>query len=153
MFQNNQINRIDKQILDCLQADGRMSNVDLAQKVGLSPAACLRRVRQLEEGGVIRGYTVLLDAKTMGTSLIVYAEIALQSESAKVLEEFERAIQAVPEVRECHLMSGESDYLLKLALRDLEDYERVHRRVLANLPHVAKIKSSFSLRTVVQRWG
>lgn len=149
MLGNDKINKIDKHILALLQADGRISNVELANKIGLSAAACLRRVRQLEESGVIRGYSAILDTKVMGKALTVYAEIALQSESAKVLDEFERAIAAVPEVQECHLMSGESDYLLKLALRDLEDYERVHRRALANLPHVAKIKSSFSLRAVV----
>lgn len=147
------IDKIDEKILSHLEMHGRISNLDLAQAIGLSPAACLRRVRALEESGVITGYTVLLQALALGYGLTVWVEIGLASESAKALDDFERMVVTVPEVQECHLMSGDSDYLLKLLVRDLNDYERLHRRVLANLPHVAKVKSGFSIRQVCQRQG
>jgi Lrp/AsnC family leucine-responsive transcriptional regulator len=140
---------VDIRILELLQQDGRMTNQDIAAVIGLSPAATLRRVRALEQNGLILGYTVLLNAQAIGLGMTVYVDIALNSESSKVLDDFENAVVLMDEVLECHLMSGATDYQLKLAIRDLADYERVHRNVLSKLPHVAKISSSFSIRNVV----
>ena len=146
-----EIDKFDSEILRLLQLEGRMSKLDLSERIGLSPAATLRRVRQLEERRLIRGYAAVLDAHAMERAMTVYVDIALDSERASALDAFERAVALAPEVLECHLMSGDTDYKLKLAVKDLADYERVHRRVLASLPHVAKIRSSFSIRSVVQR--
>lgn len=143
------IDTMDRRILEQLQTDGRMTNQDIAARVGLSAAATMRRVRALEQSGLIQGYTVRLNPQALGVGTTVYVDIALNSESGKVLDEFEGAVMRVDEVLECHLMSGATDYKLKLAIRDLADYERIHRNVLAQLPHVAKISSSFSIRNVV----
>ena len=143
------IDSVDRRILEQLQMDGRMTNQDIAARVGLSAAATMRRVRALEDSGLIQGYAVQLNPQALGVGTTVYVDIALNSESGKALDAFEHAVTQVDEVLECHLMSGATDYKLKLAIRDLADYERIHRNVLAQLPHVAKISSSFSIRNVV----
>lgn len=144
-------NAIDQAILEQLQTDGRLSNVDLADRVGLSPSACLRRVRALEQSGVIYGYRALVDRRLLGQSTSVFVEITLKSQEESVLDTFEEAVAAHPAVVSCHLMAGDADYILQVACADVNDYEQLHRTHLAQLPGVARIRSSFALRTVVER--
>ncbi len=140
--------RYDRQILDALQRDGRISNVDLAQRVNLSESACLRRVRALEQAGLIERYVALLDQKHLGLSGTVFVHIALRREEQSELAAFEAAIQRIPEVMECYLMTGEFDYLLRLVVSDMEDFERLHNEALTRLPGVARVNSSIAIRTV-----
>jgi DNA-binding Lrp family transcriptional regulator len=147
------LDRIDRLLLRLLQAQGRISNHDLAQAVSLSDSACLRRVQRLESAGLITGYGARLDARALGRGETVFIEIALNSQSEAALDAFERAVAASPDILECHLMAGEYDYLLRVAVADTADYERLHRKQLATFPHVARIRSHFALRTVSRRDG
>jgi Lrp/AsnC family leucine-responsive transcriptional regulator len=141
----------DRAILAALQADGRMTNAQLAERVHLSESACLRRVRLLEEGGVIDRYTMLVDPVAVGIPGNVFAEITLVSQQQQDLDRFEAAVREVPEVMECYLVTGEYDYLLRVVARDTVDYERIHHQYLTKLPGVARVKSSFTLRTVAKK--
>lgn len=143
--------RTDRAILRELQRDGRLSNVELARRVHLSESACLRRVRQLEGSGVIARYAALLDQGAVGLPDNVFVEIALTREQQDDLEAFEQAVRGVPGVMECYLMSGDYDYLVRVAVADTAHYERLHREHLARLPGVARLRSSFALRTVTKR--
>jgi DNA-binding Lrp family transcriptional regulator len=140
---------IDQHILRLLQEDGRMSNAELATKVGLSPSACLRRLQLLERDRVIVGYTAIVADDEPETVTTVMVEIVLERQTAEHMTRFETAVRRHPEVRECYLMSGSYDYFLRIEARDAADYERVHRQ-LAKLPAVARIKSSFTIRTVTR---
>ncbi len=151
--QTPDFDRIDRQLLTQLQADGRISNTELANRVGLSQSACLRRVQRLEAGGVIEGYGALLSAAALGKPDTVFIEITLHKQSEAALDAFERAVAASPDILECHLMAGEYDYLLRVAVADSADYERLHRKQLAAFPHVARIRSHFTLRRVSHRLG
>lgn len=142
---------IDLAILSTLQADGRMSNAALAEKVGLSPSACSRRLDNLEKSGMIRGYHARVSNRALGYSLTVIVHISLSGQFQKTLREFEEAIKLCPNVLVCYLMSGEYDYVLRVAAKDLADYERIHRDWLSALPHVVKINSSFALREIIDR--
>lgn len=148
-----QLDTTDRVILDLLQADGRMTHAAIAERIHLSPSACLRRVRRLESAGVIDGYRATLDLERVGLGTTVFVEISLTSQQEAHLDEFEAAVMTVSEVVACHLMAGDADYLLQVVVADVTDYERVHRTQMARLPHVAKLKSSFSLRGVVERRG
>jgi Lrp/AsnC family transcriptional regulator, leucine-responsive regulatory protein len=141
----------DKAILRLLQQDGRISNVALAEKVNLSPPACLRRVQRLEQAGVIDGYVMLVNQEMVGKRTNLFVEISLQSQSEESLSAFEKAVAACPNVMECYFMSGEVDYLLRVIAEDPQDYERLYRRHLSRLPGVARIKTSFALRAVSRR--
>lgn len=145
------IDATDRAILDALQQDGRMTNVDLAARVHLSESACLRRVRLLEDNGVIERYTMLVSPAAVGINGNVFAEITLTSQKQEELDAFEAAVRAVPEVMECYLVTGEYDYLLRVVARDTVDYERVHHEHLTRLPGVARVKTSFTLRTVAKK--
>lgn len=138
----------DVAILDILQSDGRMTNAELAEAVHLSPSATLRRVRRLEESGVIARYVMLLDPVTVGLGTSVFVEITLSSQREDVLDEFEAAVVEIPEVMSCHLMAGQADYLLHVVCSDVADYERIHRSHIAQLPGVARLRSNFAIRTV-----
>lgn len=127
-----------------------MTNAELSEQVNLSPSACHRRVERLEQVGLIAGYVALLDARAMGKPTTVFVEITLQSQAEDLLDAFELAVTRVPDVLECHLMAGTADYLLKILTEDTEDFARIHRQYLARLPGVAKMQSSFALRTVVK---
>lgn len=140
----------DRRILTVLQKDGRISNADLAQRVNLSASACHRRVQRLEEAGFIAAYVALLDPRRLGQTTTVFVEITLSGQGDATLEAFERAVRAVPEVLECHLMAGSADYLLKVLAADTDDFARIHRQHLARLPGVAQMQSSFALRVVQQ---
>lgn len=146
-----EIDVIDKKILRHLQNDGRMTNADLAEAIHLSPSSCLRRVRRLEGEGVIAGYAMLIDPASIGKTSSIFVEISLNSQSEEVLNKFEAAVTNCPDVMECYLMAGESDYLLRVVVRDTADYERIHKTQLSRLPDVARIRSSFTLRTVSKR--
>lgn len=144
----DELDAIDRRILTLLQGDGRISNADLAARVNLSASACHRRVRRLEEDGIIRDYVALLDRRKVGRPTMVFVEITLSGQADEVLDAFEKAVRAIPDVLECHLMSGAADYLLKVVAQDTEDFARIHRQFLAKLPGVAQMHSSFALRTV-----
>jgi len=142
------MNRIDRLILRELQRDGRISNVELAQRVHLSESATLRRVRALEEAGLISRYVALLNAQKAGFATNVFVSITLHRQDQRDLQAFEEAVRRVPEVMECYLMTGESDYLVRVACRDPADFERLHSQHLTRLPGVARVQSSFALRVV-----
>jgi DNA-binding Lrp family transcriptional regulator len=148
---NKSLDAIDRQILENLQNDARMRNVELAEKVGLSPSPCLRRVGNLEETGVIRGYATLVDAEAVGLPVSVFVSVTLEKQIEKALEKFEKEIRARPEVMECYLMTGEADYLLRVVTADLSAYERFLIEHLTRIPGVASIKSSFALKQVAYR--
>jgi Lrp/AsnC family leucine-responsive transcriptional regulator len=147
------IDDIDIHIITALQDDGRLSNVSLAEHVGLSPSACLRRVQILEECGILEGYTALVNAAALGWGTHVIVAITLDRQSGEHLESFEDAVADCPDVMECYLMAGEADYILRVMARDAADYERIHKEQLSRLPGVARIQSSFALRQVVRRNG
>ena len=148
---NKSLDAIDRQILENLQNDARMRNVELAEKVGLSPSPCLRRVGNLEETGVIRGYATLVDAEAVGLPVSVFVSVTLEKQIEKTLEKFEKEIRARPEVMECYLMTGDADYLLRVVTADLSAYERFLIEHLTRIPGVASIKSSFALKQVAYR--
>lgn len=143
--------RHDRAILHELQRDGRISNVELAGRVQLSESACLRRVRALESAGYIEGYAALVNPARAGLPGTVFVNITLQRQDQADLAAFERAIGDVPEVMECYLMTGEFDYLLRIVVADTADFERIHNQRLTRLPGVARVHSSFALRTVCKR--
>lgn len=140
---------IDLKMIGVLRADGRISNADLAARVGLSPSACLRRLRLLETRGVIRGYTALIHAPTRDPALVVVTQITLDRQSEDHLNRFETEVRRCAEVTDCYLMTGAADYLLKIEVASAADYERLHKDVLSRLPGVARIQSSFAIRTIV----
>ncbi len=145
------LDRYDKSILEALQKDGRISNVQLAQLVSLSESACLRRVRALEDAGMIDRYVALLSQRAVGLSGNVFVHIGLHREEESELAAFEAAVQNIPEVMECYLMTGEFDYLLRVVVSDMADFERLHRDALTRLPGVARVNSSVSIRTVQKK--
>ncbi|MDO6965726.1 Lrp/AsnC family transcriptional regulator [Rhizobium alvei] len=145
------LDSMDMAILSVLRRQGRISNADLAERVGLSPSACSRRLDILEKSGVIEGYYARISHKALDYKMMVIVHISLSGQFAKTLTEFEAAVKRVPNVMVCYLMSGEYDYLLRVACKDLEDYERLHRDWLSALPHVVKIVSSFALREIIDR--
>ena len=145
------LDRYDKSILEALQNDGRMSNVQLANLVSLSESACLRRVRALEESGMIERYAALISQSRAGLSGSVFVHIGLHREEQSELAAFEDAIRSIPEVMECHLMTGEFDYLLRVVVRDMADFERIHNEALTRLPGVARVNSSVAIRTVQKK--
>jgi Lrp/AsnC family leucine-responsive transcriptional regulator len=146
-----QLDKFDRKILTTLAADGRLTAVDLASRVGLSPSACTRRLQALEAGKVIRGYHAILDAEAINLGIIAFVEITLERQNDDTLRAFETALAECPNVLSCHLMSGSSDYLIRIAARDLADFERMHANVLGHLPGVARIESKFALREAIDR--
>jgi len=143
----------DQRILKALRQDGRITNAALAQAVGLSPSACLRRLRLLETRGVIRGYTALIEEPQGRDTVTVIVQITLDRQTEEHLSRFETAVKRLPEVRDCFLMTGMSDYLLRVEVRDAADYERIHKEQLSRLPGVARIQSSFAIRRVIGSRG
>jgi len=145
------LDMIDQRILAALQGNARLSNVELAQQAGLSPSPCLRRVRALEEDGIIKGYAALVDQEAVGLPVSVFVMVSLEKQIERALEMFEERVRALPEVMECYLMTGDSDYLLRVVTRDLQAYERFLMHQLTKFPGVSSIKSSFALKQVVYR--
>jgi DNA-binding Lrp family transcriptional regulator len=145
------LDEIDQRILAALQANARLSNVELASQAGLSPSPCLRRVRGLEDDGIIKGYAALVDQEAVGLPVSVFIMVSLEKQIEQALEIFETRVRALPEVMECYLMTGDSDYLLRVVTRDLQAYEQFLMHQLTKFPGVSSIKSSFALKQVVYR--
>jgi Lrp/AsnC family leucine-responsive transcriptional regulator len=145
------LDSVDVSILTELQVHGRLTNAELAERVGLSPSACHRRVKTLETTGIIDRYVAILSEEALGRGITVYVQVTLDNQKRDTLQDFEDAVVGVPEVMECYLMSGEADYLVRVLVRDANDYERVHREVLSSLPGVARLHSSFTIRRVFAR--
>ncbi|WP_240349189.1 Lrp/AsnC family transcriptional regulator [Halomonas binhaiensis] len=142
------LDRIDRRILNALQEDGRLQNVELAKRVGLSPSPCLRRVRRLEDAGVIEGYVALLDAAQIGAGLTVFARVWLGAQDEGTVNRFIAAVQGMPEVMECHLMAGDCDFQLRIAVADLEAYRQFQVKHLSNIPGVHSIKTDIPMQKV-----
>lgn len=140
----------DLQITHELQLDGRLSNQELAERVNLSPSPCLRRVRQLESSGVIRGYTAIVDQSALGYPITVFVRIALERHDTRTVAEFERRIGAIDEILDCFLMTGQRDYLMRVVASSLEGYERFIREVIHTIPGIGSIDTSFAYGVVKQ---
>jgi DNA-binding Lrp family transcriptional regulator len=140
------LDSIDRHILQLLQGDGRMTNIELARRVGISPPPCLRRVRALEAAGLIRGYHADLLPEALGFGITVFAQIGLLSQAESDLQAFERLIAGYPEVREAHMLAGETDFLLKIVASDWDSYQRFLSDKLTAAPNVAHVKSALVLR-------
>lgn len=146
------LDRYDQQILEVLQTDGRINNQDLADRIGLSPSPCLRRVRALEESGLIVGYRALLDAKKLGLSLIALVHISMDRHTPERFANFEASVAVLPEVLECLLITGQdADYQIKVAVRDMDHYQALLLNKLTRIEGVTGVHSSFVLRRVVDR--
>ncbi len=144
------LDKIDRAILNRLQQNGRLTNVQLAEQIGLSESACLRRVRTLEESGIIDRYVMLINQSAIGKPGNVFVRVTLDGQQREKLAAFEAQIAGVAEVMECHLMSGDFDYLLRVITRDNSDYVRIHNQ-LTSLEGVMRVQSSFALRTVLHK--
>jgi Lrp/AsnC family leucine-responsive transcriptional regulator len=147
----DQLDHIDRALLRYLGDAARATNAELADKIHMSQSATLRRVRRLETEGIIERYSVVVNRSAMGRGTSVFVEITLDGQSDGQLDEFEAAVIDCPDVLSCHLIAGGFDYLLHVACDDVASYENIHRQQLAHLPHVARVQSSFALRTVLDR--
>ena len=141
------LDKIDRKILKDLQEDGRMTNVDLATRAGISAPPCLRRVRALEESGYIRGYHAVIDPAAMGYSVTVFAQVKLVSQAEPDLKKFVELIESWPLVRECHMLAGETDFLLKIVAKDWDSYQHFVTEQLTSAPNVTSVKSALGIRT------
>jgi Lrp/AsnC family leucine-responsive transcriptional regulator len=145
------VDRNDVLILEALQKDSSRSIADLADLAGVSPSACHRRIKALEASGVITGYGAQVDPQKLGLKMQAFVEITLTSQSREAMDRFERAVADFDEILDCHLMAGHADYLLRVAARDLDQYDRIHRDCLAALPGVSSMRSAFAIRRI-KRW-
>lgn len=145
--QRVKLDSIDRKILADLQDDGRITNVELARRAGISAPPCLRRVRALEESGFVKGYHAELDAVSLGFHVTVFAQVGLTSQAESDLQAFETLVATWPEVRECHMLAGETDFLLKIVSEDWDSYQRFLTSRLTPAPNVAQIKSALAIRT------
>ncbi|WP_075997988.1 Lrp/AsnC family transcriptional regulator [Salaquimonas pukyongi] len=143
--------KIDRAILSALQDNARISNVDLAERVGLSQSACLRRVQLLEKEGVIEGYHAVISNRAIGQTITAIIQITLNGQSEEHLRKFEDAVSKCPFIVACFLMSGQSDYVIRVNARDMEHFEQIHKNWLSTLPGVSRMLSSFAMRMVVNR--
>lgn len=146
-MQRVKLDQIDRRILADLQADGRMTNVDLARRAGISAPPCLRRVRALEEAGYLKGYHAQVDPGALGYNVTIFAQVGLNSQAESDLRAFEDRVQEWPEVRECHMLAGETDFLLKIVAHDWDDYQRFLTSRLTSAPNIAHVKSALAIRT------
>jgi Lrp/AsnC family transcriptional regulator, leucine-responsive regulatory protein len=142
------LDTFDREILNLLRLNARATAAQIGEKIGLSPSAAHRRVKILEQKGVISGYRAVISDSMQGKQGIVYVHVTLQDQRRETFEKFERAAQTCAPIEECHLMSGEADYLLKIVLRDNVSYEDVHRDVLSSMPGISKLVTTFSIRRV-----
>jgi Lrp/AsnC family leucine-responsive transcriptional regulator len=146
-----ELDSFDRKILRELVQDARISQLVLAERVGLSPTACTRRLHQMEKRRVITGYAAEIDAAELGFMMTVHVHITLDRQSEDALSAFEREIAKCPDVVSCYLMSGNDDYLVHVQARDMQDYERIHKQHLSRMPGVARLQSSFAMRSIVRR--
>jgi len=142
-----QLDTIDRIILNHLQGEGRITNVDLAERAGLTAPPCLRRVRALEDAGVIRGYHADLDPEPLGYGITVFAMVSLKSQAEDELRAFEQHVATLPEVRECHMLNGEIDFILKVVAHDLQEFQRFLTRELTSASNVDHVRTSLTIRT------
>lgn len=145
-MRSTKLDDVDRRILAALQANGRMTNVELAGRVGISPPPCLRRVRALEKAGIIEGYTATLNARALGFEVTVFAMVGLHSQAEADLRAFEAQVVAWPIVRECHMLNGEIDFILKCVARDLSEFQEFLTGALTRAPNVASVKTSLTIR-------
>lgn len=147
-----EIDKFDRDILHTLQQEGRINNQDLAERINLSPSPCLRRVRQLEDSGIIEGYVALLNARKLGLTLMAFVQVSMDKHSRNNLEEFEEQLSACPEVLECHLITGQSaDYQLKVVVKDMDSYQQFLLNKLLLMKGVNGVHSSFVLKSAITR--
>jgi DNA-binding Lrp family transcriptional regulator len=146
------LDQIDLAIVAALERDGRLSNVELSALVGLSPSPCLRRVKRLEDAGVIRGYHADIHPDAVGRGLEVLCLVTMQTSTATVLDDFEAAASAVPELLECHRLFGDVDFLLRVGVADLGAYQRLYDETLSRLPGVARVQSTITMKVVKARF-
>jgi DNA-binding Lrp family transcriptional regulator len=147
-MQDEAVDQRDRAILRELMRDGRLTNSELADRVNLSPSACLRRVRAMEESGLIAGYVMLLDTARANMPGVAFVSVTLKDQGRGTLDKFETAAQRYPEISECYLIAGPADYVLRVVYRDSADFERIHTKVLTQLPGVMRVQSALTLRTV-----
>ena len=147
------LDSIDRRLLAELQSEDRVTNVDLARRVGLTAPPCLRRVRALEEDGVIKGYHAELDGSKLGFGITVFAMVSLKSQAEEDLRGFEQHIKGLPEVRECHMLNGEIDFILKIVSKDLQSFQEFLTSKLTPAPNVASVKTSLTIRTAKNEPG
>jgi DNA-binding Lrp family transcriptional regulator len=147
------LDRLDRQILALLQDNGRMTNLELSEKIGLSPTPCLRRVKRLEEEGVILGYAAIIDQKAYGLPLSVFVSIRLNQQTQEQIDEFEKAVAGWPEVTECYLMTGSRDYLLHVYVDGIEGYERFLKQKMTRLKCIQSVETNFAMSTIKKRIG
>ncbi len=145
------LDEFDHKILIALERDGALTSAALAERIGLSPSACHRRVKAMETAGVIEGYAAILSEKALGRGATVFVAVTLENQRSETMAAFERAVALCREVQDCHLMTGESDYLLRIVIADDDRYERVHQETLSRLPGVRRLVSNFTIRTVFRR--
>lgn len=145
---DKRIDQTDLQILDELQRDGRLTNVELARRINLSPTPCLERVRRLERDGFIRGYTAELDAALLDAGLLVFVEVSIDRTSKEAFDEFAEKIKDQPEITECHMVAGGFDYLLKARVRDMDAYRKFLGRALLEVPHIRETRTYFVMEQV-----
>ena len=143
-----ELDAIDRRILNALQRDGRMQNIDLAKEVGLSPSPCLRRVRLLEEAGVIERYVAVLNATKVGKGLTVFARVWLKGQDVETVDHFSEAVKRLPEVVECHLMAGDCDFLLRIVAADLDDYRQFQIKHLTRIKGVQSVKTEIPMQKI-----
>jgi Lrp/AsnC family leucine-responsive transcriptional regulator len=143
----------DRRMLALLQEDGRITNQDLSEKIGLSPTPCLRRLKRLEESGVIRGYSAILDPKAYGLPFSVFVSIRLSQQTQEHIAEFEKAVESWNEVAECYLMTGSQDYLLRVVTDGIEGYERFLKQKITRLKCIQSVESNFAMATIKKRVG
>ncbi|MBB1439170.1 leucine-responsive transcriptional regulator Lrp [Shewanella sp. SG41-4] len=149
-FSVKDLDRIDRNILNELQQDGRISNVELSKRVGLSPTPCLERVKRLEKQGFISGYTALVNPHFLGASLLVFVEITLNRDTPDIFDRFNRAVQLLDDIQECHLVSGDFDYLLKTRVSDMSAYRRLLGETLLKLPSISDTRTYVVMEEVKQ---
>ena len=147
---NEQLDKIDYRILHFLQNDAHITNAELAEKVGLSPSPCLRRVKALENKGIIQRYVAIVDASEVGLPISAFVSISLHSQDRDALEVFQSSVETYPEVMECYLMTGSSDFLLRVVVPDLQNYERFTDK-LTRIPGISNIQTSFALKPVIYK--
>ncbi len=147
------IDTVDRQILHDLQEDGRITNVDLAKRAGISAPPCLRRVRGLEDAGIIKGYHADIDADAMGYSVNVFAFVGLTSQAESDLQDFEEMVSAWPQVRECHMLMGETDFVLKIVARDWDDFQKFLTSKLTPATNVSHVKTALAIRSAKMKPG
>ncbi|MES3027626.1 MAG: Lrp/AsnC family transcriptional regulator [Pseudomonadota bacterium] len=148
---NTPLDSLDRSLIRLLRLNGRRPNSELAAEVGLSPSACLRRIRILEERGVIQGYTAIIAAPSEDGGIIAIVRLTLEKQTEEYFKRFEAAVREHPEIEECFLMTGDADYILRASATSAAAYEAIHTNILSRLPGVARIHSSFAMRNVLQQ--